>query len=378
MNSRVWFAAWLSVVSCGVVLASDNPASDRVVRLDLAADHFMAGASVRLDTPVTGDLLAAGGEVEVNAAVGGDAAIAGGKLRLTGDIAKDAYVAGGQLDLAGTVGGNARIAGGQVETNRDFRILGNASVTGGDLKLRGNVGGYLQVAGGRLMLDGVVDGDVIANAGELTLGPNARIAGKLRYASRHAPKQDPAAQVAGGLERMPMPTRLTRFDDDDRRMMARGVGLLWTLGVMLLAAVLVAGLPGLSASIARVARTRAGFSLLLGFILLVCVPIAVVFMAITIIGIPLALLTLWLYFVLLLAGYVAGCIALADGALHRFRPTKANRLGWRVLTAILAVLVVTVIARIPVLGGIVSLVVLLAGIGAIALQWPLKSAMVQA
>ncbi len=378
MSSRIVFAALLSIVCCGQVLADRDHESDRVISRDLASDSFTAGSSVRVDRPVAGDLLAAGGEVEVNSSIGGDVAVAGGKLRLTGDVAQDAYVAGGQLDLGGTVNRNARIAGGQIETDRDFKIVGNASVAGGDVKLRGNVGGYLQVAGGRVMLDGVVDGDVIANAGELTLGPNARIAGKLRYASRRDIQRDPAAQVSGGLERMPLPARRARFDDDDRRMAARGIGLLWTLGVMLLAAVLVAGFPGLSARIAQSARTRAGFSLLLGFILLVCVPVAVVFLLATIIGIPLALVTLLLYLILLLAGYAAGCIAIADWTLHRFRPANADRLGWRVLTAVLAVLVLALITRVPVVGGIVSLVVLLAGIGAVGLQWPSQSEAVRA
>jgi hypothetical protein len=43
---------------------------------------------------------------------------------------------------------------------------------------------------------------VVSTAGALELGPQARIAGRLRYASNEEVKRDPAAQVGGGIERM--------------------------------------------------------------------------------------------------------------------------------------------------------------------------------
>jgi hypothetical protein len=109
-------------------------------------------------------------------------------------------------------------------------------------------------------------------------------------------------------------------------------------------------------------------TLLMGFILLVCVPAAVLFLIVTIIGIPLALLTLWLYLVLLLVGYTVGCIAIAEWLLSRFKPQSAGRTGLRIAVAVLAVLLVTLLTRIPVLGGVLGFLLLLWGIGAIGLQ----------
>lgn len=72
--------------------------------------------------------------------------------------------------------------------------------------------------------------------------------------------------------------------------------------------------------------------------------------------------------VLLLLGYVSAGIGLGDWALRRFRAGQAERTAWRAGTAALAILVIALLARIPWLGGLVALLVLLTGLGALVLQ----------
>ena len=363
MLKQLMIATTLAIASFAAV-ADEEPQKESVVVRDFGADRFAAGSSVRIDAPVSGDLLAAGGEVEVRAPIGGDAVLAGGRLRLDSSVAQGVYAAGGQLTVNGTIGRNARIAGGQVEFASGSQIAGNATVGGGDVKLRGTVKGYAQIAGGRVLLDGTVDGDVIASGGELELGPNARIGGKLRYGSRNAIKQDPAARIAGGVEQMKMPRGTQRDGHGERRFGGRG-SWLWTIGLIVLALTLVGALPAVSRGVAETARTQPWLNVLIGFVLLVCVPVAALILLITIIGIPLALLLICLYLVLLLGGYVASCIALGEWALQRFRPAASGAMPWRLGAAALAVLVVALLARIPFLGGLVSLFALLLGVGAV-------------
>ena len=113
---------------------------------------------------------------------------------------------------------------------------------------------------------------------------------------------------------------------------------------------------------------RPGLALLSGFIELVCIPVAALIFFITLIGAPLGLLALLLYFVLLLLGYVATSVALGDWALQRWKTEAAARTAWRIGAAVLAVLVLALLGSVPWLGGLVAFVALLAGIGAIVLQ----------
>jgi hypothetical protein len=357
--------------------ASAPAASERVQ----GEDHFVAGGSVRLVQPIAGDLVAAGGNVGIDTTVGGDAVVVGGIVRIGGQVGQTLYAGGGQLTLDGTIGRNARIGGGRVEVGPKAVVNGGLSVGGGDVRIDGAVKGYLQVAGGHVLINGPVSGDVTGTGGTIELGPLARIAGRLRYASGSELERDPAARVEGVVERMPMDLRRAergvragrdeREERESRSGWARtrhGPSLLWTAGLMLLAALLAAGLPAFSDRVAATLATRVGMSLLIGFVALVCIPVAALVLFFTLVGIPLALLTLLAYFALLLLGYVMAGVGIGQWLLARWRAADASHRGWRIGAAVLAVLAIALAARIPFLGGFVTCAVLLAGIGALLMQ----------
>ena len=199
------------------------------------------------------DQLVCGGTPALRDAVAGDTLALGGKVRLGGDVGRSVYAAAGQLSVAGKVG--------------------------------------------RVSIDGPVGGDVTVTAGQVELGPRASIAGKLRYGSREPLVRDAAAEVAGGVEAMAMPMNGgaagdMAWHDHATRGFASAWSVTWTLGLVLLLALLLAALPGPCAAVARTLRERPGASLLLGFVWLVCVPVAAVLMAVTVIGSLFGLLAL--------------------------------------------------------------------------------------
>jgi hypothetical protein len=366
----IWIVGLALVLVPPCLRADDmKPATGR----GIGVDQFVFGGSVRIDRPVPGDLIAAGGNVDVDAPVSGDAVLAGGNLRVSAAIGQDVYAAGGRLVVDAPVGGNVRIGGGQVEFGPKGAVAGNITVGGGQVSLRSAVKGSVRVGGGRVLIDAPIDGDVESAAGHLTLGPNARIGGALRYRSGEALERDPAAQVVGAIEALPLPGRGASAPAVRERGFAEhlgagwgGPGWLWTLGLMAIAAVLVGALPVTSRRVADGWRTRPAWSLLLGFIALVCIPAAALILLISIVGIPLALLVLLLYPALLLVGYVASAVALGQWALVRWKVEAADRTNWRIASAMAAVLVLALLGSVPFVGGFVALLAMLAGIGAIA------------
>ena len=349
----------------GVVAAADAPVRDRIER-EAGGDRFSAGDSVTVSTPVAADLLAAGGTVDVDTRVGGDILAVGGNVRLKGDVDAGVFAGGGQLTLNARVKRSVRAAGGQVEIGPKAELGGNLSVAGGQIRIEGPVFGYVQAAGGNITLDGPVGGDVWATGGRLTLGPNARIAGTLHYASKGELLQDPAAVVKGGIERLDFDVAWPRAHNEPRP--ARFAGWIWIAGLMVLAAVLVGIAPAFTTRASEMLRKRPLFVLLLGFIVLVCVPVAAVILLITVIGLPLALLVLLLYPVLLLIGYESTAIGLSDWALQRFAGDRITPVS-RATAAAGAVFLIALLARLPVVGGLVAFLALIAGLGAIVLQW---------
>jgi cytoskeletal protein CcmA (bactofilin family) len=342
------------------ICANADERGQRLYPFQQGTDMFVAGGSPRVSAPVKGDLVAAGGELRISAPVAGDIMAAGGTVRIDAAAGQDVYAGGGQVEIGGSISRNARLAGGSVSVGPQARILGNASLAGGRLEMLGGIGGYLQAAGGRVFIDGRIDGDVEAAAGELELGPRARIGGRLRYRSGAPLKQDAAAQVRGGIERLDMPVR---------RVAKRSAAVygFWTLGLMLMAAVLMGVLPEFFGRVAETARARFGWSLLAGFVALAAIPAAALVLLITVIGIPLAGLTVLLYLVLLLVGYVCAGIALGDAALKRWLAGRAAHRGWRALAAAIGVLVVGLFALVPWLGALIAFLALIAGMGALLL-----------
>jgi len=351
----------LCALSAGV--AADEQEAHRLYLRQQGGDTFAAGDAPRVSAPVKGDLLAAGGELRLAAPVAGDVIAFGGTVRFDGTGSQDMYAAGGTVALEGAIARNARIAGGNVSLGPRARIAGNASLAGGRVEVLGGVGGYLQAAGGRVVIDGRVDGDAEVATGALELGPNARIGGRLRYRSGAPLVQDPAAVVAGGIERLEMRVRETAGR-------AAGPALLglWTLGLMLLAAVLVVALPGFFGRVAQIVRQRFGWSVFAGFLAFAAIPVGAVLLTMTVVGLPLALLAVIVFFALLKVGYVSAGIALGDAALGRWLAARAAHRGWRALAAALGVLAISLAALVPWLGMLIAFLALIAGMGALLLQ----------
>jgi hypothetical protein len=90
---------------------------------------------------------------------------------------------------------------------------------------------------------------------------------------------------------------------------------------------------------------------------------------VTVIGIPLAILALLAYLTVMLIGYVVSGIALGEFARQRLQSAAPATTGARMLAAALAVLVLTIASRIPVLGSLIGFLALIGGIGAIMYQW---------
>lgn len=356
-------------LACAGAAWAGGDAADARQRVEYAmgADRIVSGPTATVGVAVQGDLLLAGGQVVVGNATGGDLVAAGGDVLVDGATGQDLYAAGGRVALGGAVGRNARVVAGTVDVGNHARIAGNATIAGGQVAILGAVQGDLAVAGGRVYLDGPVAGNVDAAAGEIELGPDARITGGLRYRSASPLRRDPGAVVQGAIVRVAVEPAVPRPERIAARV-AAVVLAIWTLGLMVLAASVVGGMPRFFARLAQTARTRPFASLLLGFVALVAVPPATALLFATGIGLPLGLVLGAGYLALLLLGYASAAAALGQSALRRLTPARGDKPGWQALAASLAVLVLGLLTFIPVLGWLVCFALWLWGIGALLLQ----------
>ena len=274
-------------------------------------------------------------------------------------IAPGFYV-GGNVDITEAVDGPVRAAGGTVTLKAP--VNGDVAIAGGDVAIEGAIKGDVRAAGGDVRIDGPVTGDATVAAGTLELGPNARIEGRLKFHGDDL-RRDPAAQVAGGIER----NRGRHWSLHHERTAAERFmhGWIWSAGLIALAALIAAALPGASQRMAQQLRERPWITPLVGLLALTSIPMAAVLVMITIIGIPIGLLALFGYAALLLVGYVWVAVVVGGMLLDRVKPETAASTAWHVGAAMLAMLALALLARLPFVGGAVQFAVLVVGLGMI-------------
>ena len=129
------------------------------------------------------------------------------------------------------------------------------------------------------------------------------------------------------------------------------------------AAILAAFLPGPSNRMMEELRAQPWMAPLLGFIVLTAVPVAAVLVMITVIGIPIGLLALLAYAALVLVGYVSAAVVIGGLLLGRFKAEAVGLGTWRAGAAVLAMLALALLARIPYFGSLLQLAALLVGVG---------------
>jgi cytoskeletal protein CcmA (bactofilin family) len=353
-----------------VVLAAACLAAAEAVPADttFADDRFMAGDEVVVQGAVAGDAFLAGGRVAVTAPVAGDVMVAGGSVTVSADVGQDVYVAGGSVSADSRIAGNVRMAGGSIDLQPRTRIEGSATLAGGRVGVQGSVGRGLQAFGQHVVIDGAIGGDVEVAAQQLVVGPNAHIDGTLRYRGPGEPQIAPGSEILGGIaprafEGQQAYSGWSQDDGPGRFIVSLG-RFLWALGVFLLGSVMVLLMPAFTRRATSAVGAEPLVSIGFGIAVLFGVPMLVLFLFLTLVGIPLGLTAMFGYALLLLLGYTTGALFIGDWALARFARERTQSAGMRILALLGSLLLIVFLRRVPVVGPFAILALFLAGLGA--------------
>lgn len=331
------------------------PASFRAEQSLLVASSspgnaYAFGAAVVLTAPVAGDLSSAGGSVVIAAPVGGDSLLFGGTVSSRAPVAGDVRTAGGTVVVLQPVAGDFLGVGWSVRT--DARIGGSVFLAAWNASVEGGSAGPVTIYANNVTLGGAFGEDVeITSSGKVSLAPDTHIAGALTYTAPEPADIPDSVVVDGGItytsaSYLPNP-------GTSRILALISIGLF--LLVRILGALILAGLlTGLFPRLAEALINRAErdtprdilLTMLLGFGILVATPILLVVLALTFVGIGLALLLLTLYGLLVILSLMYAGILL--GGLVARRYARRTHVLWHDGT--LGMLVLSLIALIPVIG----------------------------
>jgi hypothetical protein len=251
---------------------------------------------------------------------GDDRVVTGGKARVErGETVKDLVVMGGSAEVLGTVTGDLAIMGGSAVVRSGGKVEGDATVVGGSLEIE----------------DGAeVAGDVGILGGRLERGTHAKVGGGVQQGKARLSFSPSglAGRIGGAITR---------------------TALLFVFGAVLLALV-TRRMESLQAEIGG--RPMRSFAL--GIVGLLVAVVAVVALSITIIGIPIAIVAV-LFGVFATYAGICAVLATTGGALVQHK-TKNPYVHLAVGCAIFMLA-----SAIPVVGGLVTLAVVMIGMGAV-------------
>jgi len=235
----------------------------------------------------------------------------------------------------------------------DVLVVGGGTVT---VPADTRVEGSIYVIGGEATVAGQVDGDLVQLAGEMTVTDGAAVAGDLRLFGGE--RQVAAGASVGSRTAVPELVAVERSPLEQLLLGAGRAGLLALAGYLL-----ARRNPTLLANVGDSIADHGLVSATVGLLASATGVALAVFMALTVVLLPVSLLTLLVGAAVVAYGYVAFGY-LVGQRLPLARPAPATAAG-----VLVFVVATDLLARVPLVGSVVGLVVPLVGVGAVLITY---------
>jgi cytoskeletal protein CcmA (bactofilin family) len=271
--------------------------------------------------------------------------ITGGTIIIgEGETTEGFTAMGGEVIIKGTVEGDVSAFSGNVivmgNVDGDLSAFAGNIVIGDDAEIDGS----FKAVSGNVDVNGAIDGDVDISSGSIILGPNAEIKGNLEYTAR---RRSQTKFASGGMPKI-------------GRLLGRILQVYWFFLTLIIGAILLTVAPKFSSQLSDRVIDEPFKMGAVGFLVLIGVPAFLIILLITIIGIPFAIGggLLFLLFV-----WIAGIYGkFAFGTWILSEAEKANQYAALVVGLLIGVF----LGYIPFLGGLISFVIRIIGMGAFA------------
>lgn len=325
----------------------------------IKGDLFFTGPRGHVDGTVDGDLYFFGQSIDISGHITGDAIVFAQSVRVNGQIDGNVRAFANNLTITGSVVKNVLSFNDFVNLETAGKIGGSMTTFAGTTGLDGHLGRDLVVMGGQTIISGTVDGGVQAKADSLTIGSTAHVGGKIKYEGEHQ------ANVASGAN-LAQPVEFTQRVHESKYKESHYYvwRVIWTAAFVLFGMVLFLLMPKFATE-AVSAGERVGAPLGLGLLVFPGVFIAAIIACITVVGIPLGVLTLGLWFLVLNCAEIVVGTVVGNWIFGKSKDTW-GLIGRMAAGFVLVRVVYTPISSLP-KGFLVGLGIWIWGMGAIAL-----------
>jgi len=266
---------------------------------------FVSGQTIDVTSEVFGDVFCIGQTINISGDINGDVICAGQTINISGNVNGDVRLAAQTITISGKVSGNASIASQTLTTQSNGEISGDLSVGSEFVTIGGPVGRDLAVAASNMVIASNVGRDVKASVESIELLSSANVAGNIEYTSTNTINQSPNATVGGEI------TRTEPKDTSSGGATMFGIAIAWFMYLFLAMLFTSMALALIFPSVLQSTTDRISNSpwkaLLAGFVASLVIPIVLIALGVTLIGVPLMILLglMWLVIIFLSGPFTA-------------------------------------------------------------------------
>lgn len=310
---------------------------------------YAGGQSVLVSQPVAGDVLAAGNDLTINAAVEDDVWGGASNITVNAPIGWDMRVAAGNVFVNQSVAWDLIVAAGNVTVASGVTIGGDLLVAAWNLDMQGKIAGNAKLWVATLNLFGSINGHLDTSFEKITVTSGASVGWVIQYKAPSKSEALEALSVDGNV-------KYTTIKSSDE-LSSKGTKILTELvtGIVLykwvvfalFAILLLLVWRNFFAWVANVLIQKPGKSFLTGLLMYMVTPLVILFLIVTVVGLPIAGIIGLLYIVLLLLSWLASSAIIAWWFIQRFWGGLEKASRWKiVLVAIVVAFLFAVIAGI--------------------------------
>ncbi len=249
-----------------------------------------AGGEVNSRRRISHSYFLAGNQVLSNDEVAGFAAFAGNSVQFTGS-SEYAAIAGNSIVISGEIDKDLFVAANAVEITEEANVGRDIFGFGNTVLIKANLHGSVFISGNRLVLENVtIDGDLNVGFDEIVIKGRSSVAGTFKY-------NDSA--VISGLDELATGATETYSGSKNRNITFAATitdKIIFLLARLLATIILVSICIKFSKRLlSEFEAVNAWKDLALGLGLIIVIPLAAVFVMVTIIGLPLGIIGLAFY-----------------------------------------------------------------------------------
>jgi len=336
---------------------------------------YKAGGSVVIEGEINGDVFVVGSMITIRGPVAGSIFAAGSNVSVSGKIGGSVKMAGSSVTLNSLVAKNAHLLGSSVVIDKDASVGWDLFAGGASIGVSGVVGRHADLSGEAITINNQIGGDVsvyLDREGHAELMPNAKIFGNLVQKSNSEDQLtlrgdaqvlgettfEEAGSVVGPEAKIKGKIKVLAPAIASVVMLLK---IAMLIGLIIVGVIMVAVLPKPVRRVSQKMLKKPWPSLGWGLVMLIVVPVVAVILMITIIGLPLGILTLLVYVMALYLAKVFVSVVIGAVVLRLFSKKKEPNLYWSV---IIGAIIFALLMMIPIIGQVICFVATIWALGA--------------